>query len=91
MKLRQELGTYLAKQRARAGLTQDQVARQLNYSTAQFISNWERGISSPPLKVLRKLTQLYGIGAEEMFNMLLSMEAENLRKQLGLKRKAARA
>ena len=48
-----------------------EIAEKLGYSTSQFISNWERGISQPPLNTLRKIAELYKINADEMFNVLL--------------------
>ena len=49
------LGQYLQDMRIRAEMTQREVSVKLGYSSAQFISNFERGISSPPLKKLKDL------------------------------------
>lgn len=66
----EKLGKYLRHQRIERGFSQSEVAKKLGYSTAQFISNWERGMSSPPVKTLRKLAQLYQISPAEMFKVL---------------------
>jgi transcriptional regulator with XRE-family HTH domain len=63
----EKLGKYLRQQRLKRGMSQSEVAKRLGYSTAQFISNWERGMSSPPVKTLRKLAQFYDISAGAMF------------------------
>lgn len=65
------LAKFLKEKRVQSGLSQKDVAEKLGYSTSQFISNWERGISHPPLNTLRSLSQLYKINPEEMFEVLL--------------------
>jgi transcriptional regulator with XRE-family HTH domain len=66
-----ELAQFLKEKRVGMGLSQKDVADKLGYSTSQFISNWERGVSHPPLHTLRKLSDLYKISADEMFSVLL--------------------
>lgn len=66
-----KLGNFLKQKREQAGLSQGDVAEKLGYSTSQFISNWERGLSGPPLKVLRQVSDLYGVSPENLFNLLL--------------------
>jgi len=69
--LRQKIvGRFLRDKRAKAGLTQWDVAHHLKYSTAQFISNWERGVSLPPLEVLPKLTALFGVVNREFIDTM---------------------
>ncbi|MFN3454731.1 MAG: helix-turn-helix domain-containing protein [Pseudobdellovibrio sp.] len=65
------LARFLKEKRVLSGLSQKDVAEKLGYSTSQFISNWERGISHPPLNTLRSLSELYKINPEEMFDVLL--------------------
>lgn len=62
---------FLKEARAMAGLSQRDVADHLGYSTPQFISNWERGVSIPPVNALKKIAVLYHVSAEEVFNVLL--------------------
>lgn len=62
---------YISKARSRAGLTQMEVAAELGYGTAQFISNWERGIAYPPRSKLVQLSTLYGVSAPVMAKLLL--------------------
>lgn len=75
------LGELLQKARIHAGLTQEDVARKLGY-THQFISNWERGISSPPCKLLRRIESLYGIPANELYELLVDGTLQAVRAQL---------
>jgi transcriptional regulator with XRE-family HTH domain len=55
------LGAYLRQKRIEAGYSQVDLAKILGYTSSQFISNWERGLSAPPedsLQVLIKLLKL---------------------------------
>lgn len=65
------LAQFLKQAREKAGLSQRQVADELGYQSAQFISNWERGISSPPLKTLKRLGDLYRVQAEALYEIML--------------------
>ncbi len=64
------LADFLKEARTNAGLTQGKVAEILGYTTPQFISNWERGMSFPPIDVLRKIAGLYKISEEELYSSL---------------------
>ena len=65
------LGVLLAKSRMDAGLSQKEVADHLGYSTAQVVSDWERGIRSPPGPVYRKLIKLYQVSAESFYDAIV--------------------
>lgn len=80
-----ELALFLKQKRVMMGLSQKDVAEKLGYSTSQFISNWERGVSQPPLHTLRKLSNLYKISADEMFSVLLKTTIAQV--EVDLKRK----
>jgi transcriptional regulator with XRE-family HTH domain len=78
----QTLGTLLKKSRVQAGLSQDDVAKKLGYGSYQFISNWERGISSPPCKILKKIQAIYGVPASKLYKVLLSDSIARVEQQL---------
>ena len=80
-----KLAQFLKEKRTLSGLSQKDVASKLGYSTSQFISNWERGVSQPPINTLRTLATMYKISAEQMFNVLL--EETMVQVQADLKRK----
>ncbi len=73
MKDVKELSKFLRESREKVGLTQMDVANKLGYSSAQFISNWERGLSSPPMKTLNILSSMYKVGTEELFQAILAI------------------
>lgn len=72
------LGAYLQEMRIKANMTQREVSIALGYSSAQFISNFERGISSPPLKKLKELIRLYRMPVDKVMNLVLEGEREVL-------------
>ena len=80
-----KLAQFLKEKRTLSGLSQKDVATRLGYSTSQFISNWECGVSQPPINTLRTLALMYKISAEEMFNVLL--EETIVQVEADLKRK----
>ena len=80
--LHQSLGNYLKNKRNETGLTQSEVATKLGYSSPQFISNFERGLCSPPLKNLKTLVKLYKIPVEEIMTLILEEQESILRKAL---------
>lgn len=81
MKKRGQLAVFLKEKRVQAGLTQSQVAEKLGYSSPQFVSNWERGLANPPVFILRDLTKMYKVSADEMFNLLLAEVERDLHKE----------
>lgn len=50
--------------REAAGLSQKEVADALGYSTAQFVSNFDRSVSSPPFSQAKKLAKLYKVSPQ---------------------------
>ncbi len=73
------VGEFLKLMRQKAGLTQHELASTLSYSTAQFISNWERGVSLPPLDVLPKLAHLCRIAPRKLVDVLYRYQEEVLK------------
>jgi transcriptional regulator with XRE-family HTH domain len=62
----EDFGQYLKSLRESKKLTQFGVASELGYETAQFISNWERGVSMPPIPVIKKIALMYGISEGDL-------------------------
>lgn len=72
-----ELGSYLKAKRLEAGVTQAQISDELGYSSSQFISNFECGISTPPAKKLGVIVRL--IKADKMKAIRLMFQGEEKR------------
>lgn len=54
-RLHKKSGLLLREFRRKAGITQHELSDALGYESAQFVSNWERGISTPPSKTIVKI------------------------------------
>ncbi len=65
------LGIALKDARIKKGLTQGEVARLLGYSSAQFVSNAERGLCRLPFEAISRLVRLYEMDAEVVISGFL--------------------
>lgn len=79
---RKKLGKFLRAERIKAGFTQGEIANKLGYTSPQFISNIERGLSVIPLKTLAVLVSEYGINQETMIKTIMDSQRQILRKYL---------
>lgn len=79
---RKKLGNYLKDVRERADLTQADVSNKLGYTSPQFISNIERGISVVPLKTLARMVSLYKVNPEAVTKIILESQRKLLRDKL---------
>lgn len=85
MRKEDQLSEFLKAKRIAADLTQMDVARNLGYSSAQFISNWERGLSSPPIDTIKKLCSLYSVKIEDLYEIVLEVSIEEVKRDLQMK------
>lgn len=69
---------YTKELRENADLTQAEVAKSLKLSTAQMVSNWERGLCYPPLVLIIPLSKLYKISLEELFEVYSTAVKDDL-------------
>lgn len=76
------LGNYLKQKRKASGLTQWEVAKELGYTSPQFISNFERGLCAPSFDTLPLLIKMYRIPQNEILELLLKQQEEYLREKL---------
>jgi len=81
------LSDYLREKRIASGLSQLDVAKRLGYSSPQFVSNWERGVVSPPLETIAVLLDLYKIPKNEIIERILSDTKNYLESNLKKKKK----
>lgn len=79
---RMDLARFLKNKRMASGLSQIEVAEKLGYSTSQFVSNWERGVASPPVKTLRRLATMYKIPVKEIYNLVLRITLQKAQTDL---------
>lgn len=76
------LADFLKQKRTAAGLSQRDVADELGYETPQFISNWERGVSFPPISALKDLGELYKISADDLFEVTLQATVKRVTNEM---------
>lgn len=60
----EQLGQKLSQLRQAAGLSQKQVSDHFGWTTPQFVSNYERGVTPPPGLNLVELRSLYDIDSK---------------------------
>lgn len=82
-------GLYFRKMREAQGLSQAEVAERLGYKTSQLISNWERGLCSPPLNQLYTLVKLYKLNKKEVIDIFLKETKTLLDQRLNSSQKKA--
>lgn len=73
-----EFALFLKKLRLKSGLSQGDVAKQLHYKSPQFISNWERGLSTPTVNSFQDLANLYDVKVEIVFNAYMKSLKQEL-------------
>ena len=79
---RKKLGQFLKDVREQSSLTQAEVSQKLGYTSPQFISNIERGISVVPLKTLARMVGLYKVNPETVVRIILESQRKLLREKL---------
>ena len=79
---RKKLGQYLKSMREQCSLTQADVSGKLGYTSPQFISNIERGISVAPLKTLARMVNLYKVSPDGVVRIILESQKKLLREKL---------
>ncbi|MBX2996439.1 MAG: helix-turn-helix transcriptional regulator [Bdellovibrionaceae bacterium] len=76
------IADLLKKSREHSGLSQADVAKELGYSSPQFVSNWERGLSSPPIHKLKKLCKLYHVSMDDAYKAMLQATLQEVESKL---------
>ena len=80
------LGDYLKVKRENSQLTQSDVAKSCQCK-AQFVSNWERGLCSPPWPILKKLIKIYELPQKQLFLFLMKEHELLIKNELGISKK----
>jgi len=66
------LKEILKEKRTEKGYSQERLAQILGYSSGQFVSNWERGESYPPIDRLAKLSLLFDFEDGTLLKLFLA-------------------
>jgi transcriptional regulator with XRE-family HTH domain len=87
---KETFGKFLLNARTQSGLSQLALARELGYTSPQYVSNWERGVCGPPLDKLNDLSRLLRIDSKILMKMILDDTEAYLRKELRLGKSKAK-
>lgn len=68
----QTLAQTFRTARKQSGLTQAKLAKKCGFPSSQYVSNWERGVATPPLTTLPKLCRILGVDAKKVAALLLN-------------------
>lgn len=79
------LAEFIKEARESRGLTQKEVSDHFGYSSCQFVSNWERGVSKPPLASCKRLCELLRIPRTQFRKVLVEQYSVEVTDALGLK------
>lgn len=67
------LGENIRFLRTKNGYSQDDIANMLGYKSFTTIQKWESGVSEPPLKALKKLSEIFNIDMNDLATKKLSL------------------
>ena len=76
-----ELNNKLRSLRLAKGVTQEQLAVELGV-TAQAISKWERGMTTPDISLLPDLSVYFGVSIDELFGLTEEKEYERIQNMI---------
>jgi len=76
-----KLRDLIKNKRIEKGYSQEKLATLLGYSSGQFVSNWERGESFPPIDRLAKLSLLFGFEDQTLLNLFISESKATITKE----------
>ena len=74
----------LRERRVKLGISQSDLAKLLGYSNPQYVSNWERGLCSPPWGKIRRLLAELELHQSEFIEVYMDDYKRVLKKQLGI-------
>ena len=84
-----ELGILIRDHREKKGLTQFDVAQNLGYDSAQFVSLFERGLAKVPLEILGRLIVLLSLPEKRVMNALMDAYKNEVMVRIGQGKKQA--
>ncbi len=72
--------------REKAGLTQSELSQKMGYTSAQFISNIERGLANLPPSKFKTASKVLGVSVKELVTLRLKADKARLMKRYGGKK-----
>ena len=71
------LGENIRFLRTKKGYSQDDIANKLGYKSFTTIQKWESGVSEPPLKALKKSSEIFNIDMNDLATKKLSTDTSS--------------
>lgn len=82
------MGNILTKMRKDKNITQIQIARRFGWTSAQFVSNWERGTAPIPASAIPGLASMFDVSIDTLEKIMLEAYLENMRARYGKLKKS---
>lgn len=76
-----KLKNLIKQKRIEKKYSQVDLGKSLGYSSGQFVSNWERGESYPPMDRLAKMSLLFDLQKEDLISLFLEEQSEIKKKE----------
>lgn len=64
-------GKLIHKSRLKKNLSQADLAKELGWNTAQFVSNIERGLAEVPPKYVKKISKVLSLDPSELLKSII--------------------
>ena len=78
-----ELGLKIKQLRQSRGFTQEELASHLDISS-QSVSKWETGLTMPDISLLPRLSEVFGITIDELFDLSVEQKLTRIESKLDL-------
>ncbi|MNJ94826.1 helix-turn-helix protein [compost metagenome] len=83
--MKEQFSELIKTARNKKGLSQGDLATALGYSTPQFISNWERGVSAVGIHDIPLLSKLIGVSQKRLINAVTAFKISKVTKSINTK------
>ncbi len=80
---KRRIALKLKSARCNLGFSQAYIAKKLGYSTAQYVSNYERGLCLPANKNIRKICKILKIEPKILYELYIEEISSSLKLYLG--------
>lgn len=68
--------------REKKGMTQKDLSKFLGYTSSQFVSNWERGRSTPPIESLNQVSEILELDVLLVKDYVFNFRTNKIAKRL---------
>lgn len=79
---REALGAHLRTIRESTDMSQEYIAESMGYTTSQYVSNIERGVSPVPMEYIKKLHDIAGVDLKDTRAVLYRLYTEQIKELL---------